>query len=98
VSRTGFTTGVSVALEASRRGVLVATHSQTSAFNLQASLHFLNAIPNALTMEYPRLQQAIWQDLAPPPGLNAAGHIAPPSAPGLGIAPDPLVMQQSLVA
>lgn len=98
VSRTGFTTGVSVALEASRRGVLIATHSQTSAFNLQASLHFLNAIPNALTMEYPRLQQAIWQDLARPPSLNSAGHIAPPSDPGLGIAPDPSVMQQSLVA
>lgn len=93
VSRTGFTMGVAVALEASRRGVLVATHSQTAAFNLQASLHFLNAIPNALTLEYPRLQLAIWGDLAAPPGLNAAGLVPPPAAPGLGLVPNQAVMR-----
>ncbi len=98
VSRTGLTMGVAVALEASRRGVLVATHSQTAAFNLQASLHFLNAIPNALTLEYPRLQLAIWGDLAPPPGLNAAGQIPAPTAPGLGLVPNQAVMRHFQMA
>lgn len=98
VSRTGLTAGLSVALEASRRGVLVATHSQTAAFNLQASLHFLNAIPNALTLEYPRRQLAIWGDLAPAPALNAAGQVPPPAGPGLGLVPNQAVMRQFQMA
>jgi L-rhamnonate dehydratase len=98
VSRVGPTMGIAVALEASRRGIMVATHSQTAAVNLQASLHFLNAIPNALTLEYPRLQLAIWGDLAAPPGLNAAGLVPPPAAPGLGLVPHEAVMRQSRMA
>ncbi len=98
LTRVGFTQAIRVANYALSRGRRVCNHNFTTDINTAASLHFLCAIRNALVMEYCVEPNEIARKLARNPVRFEDGHALLPSEPGLGVEPDPAIIEKYLVS
>jgi len=82
----GFTEAMKIASLAHDRGLVVANHGFTTYINVTAALHFLNAIPNALIVEFAAEEETTLREQITQQKLRAVdGYLAIPDAPGLGI-------------
>ena len=97
LTRCGFTQAMKIADLAHRLGRKVCNHNFTTDINTAASLHFLCAIPHALVMEYCVEPGEISRSLAINPVRIADGYAHLPHEPGLGVEPDPRVIEKYLV-
>lgn len=97
LTRCGFTQAMRIAAYAASRGRKVCNHNFTTDINTAASLHFLCAIPNALVMEYCVEPGEISRSLARNPVRIADGYAHLPQEPGLGVEPNPAVIEKFLV-
>jgi L-alanine-DL-glutamate epimerase-like enolase superfamily enzyme len=97
LTRCGFTQAMAIAAHAHRRGRKVCNHNFTTDINTAASLHFLCAVPNALVMEYCVEPGEISRRLAKLPVRIENGYAHLPSEPGLGVEPNPEVIEKYLV-
>ncbi|HEY6336010.1 MAG TPA: mandelate racemase/muconate lactonizing enzyme family protein [Alphaproteobacteria bacterium] len=97
LTRCGFTQAMKIADIAHRLGRKVCNHNFTTDINTAASLHFLCAIPNALVMEYCVEPSEISRKLAKDPVKIVDGYAHLPKTPGLGVEPDPAVIEKYLV-
>jgi L-alanine-DL-glutamate epimerase-like enolase superfamily enzyme len=97
LTRCGFTQAMEIAAIAHRAGRKVCNHNFTTDINSAASLHFLCAIPNALVMEYCVEPSEISRRLAKKPVRIEGGYAYLPHEPGLGVVPDPAVVEKFLV-
>lgn len=84
VTRTGFTNALVIAKMAARRGLPVCNHAFTTDLNVRASLHFLNAIPNALFLEYCVEPGDLTRRLTRNPVPIQDGFATMPEEPGFG--------------
>jgi L-alanine-DL-glutamate epimerase-like enolase superfamily enzyme len=94
LTRCGFTQAVRVAAYAASRGRKVCNHNFTTDINTAASLHFLCATENALVMEYCVEPSEISRSLAKQPVTIKDGFAYLPSEPGLGVEPDPAIIEK----
>ena len=97
LTRCGLTRAIAIAHEARRRGVRVVNHNFTTDINTAASLHFLCSLPDAFIMEYCVEPGEISRRLAAQPIPVTDGRARLPDAPGLGVEPDPAVIEAYLV-
>ncbi|MFI4980940.1 MAG: mandelate racemase/muconate lactonizing enzyme family protein, partial [Nevskiales bacterium] len=97
LTRCGFTQSMRIAAHAARRGRKVCNHNFTTDINTAASLHFLCAIENALVMEYCVEPSEISRSLARNPVTIKDGYAHLPTEPGLGVEPDPAIIEKYLV-
>jgi L-alanine-DL-glutamate epimerase-like enolase superfamily enzyme len=82
----GFTEAIKIASLAHDRGLVVANHGFTTYINVTAALHFLNAIPNALIVEFVAEEETTLREKITRQRLRAQdGYLSIPDAPGLGI-------------
>jgi L-alanine-DL-glutamate epimerase-like enolase superfamily enzyme len=97
LTRCGLTQAMRIAQLAGQRGVLVINHNFTTDINTAASLHFLASIPNAIVMEYCIEPSEISRALAKRPIAVVDGYAAVPQDPGLGVEPNPAMIEKYLV-
>jgi L-alanine-DL-glutamate epimerase-like enolase superfamily enzyme len=97
LTRTGFTQAIRIADYAMSRGRKVCNHNFTTDINTAASLHFLCATENALVMEYCVEPNEIARKLARNPVVIKDGYAHLPTEPGLGVEPDPAIIEKYLV-
>lgn len=97
LTRCGFTQSMKIAAIAARNGIKVANHCFTTDINVAAALHLLASIPNALILEYGVEPGEIARSLARNPIRVEDGHVAVPHEPGLGVEPNPDVIERYLV-
>ena len=72
-------------------------HNFTTDINVAASLHFLASVPNAFIMEYCVEPSEISRALAKNPIRSSTARPAVPEEPGLGVEPDPAIIEKYLV-
>jgi L-rhamnonate dehydratase len=96
--KTGLTLAMKVAAIAEQRGIPCINHNFSNDFNTAASLHFLSAIPNAFIMEYGYNPADLSRHLTTTSIAVEDGYARVPTAPGLGVEPDPAVIAKYLVA
>jgi L-alanine-DL-glutamate epimerase-like enolase superfamily enzyme len=96
-SRVGLTQAMTIAMLAQSSGIPVVNHTFTTDINVAASLHFLASVPNAFVMEYCVEPSEISRSLARNPIAIVDGHARVPEEPGLGVEPDPAVIEKYLV-
>ena len=97
LTRCGLTQAMKIAALAEQRGRPVINHNFTTDINVAASLHFLASVPNAFIMEYCVEPSEISRSLARNPIAIVDGHAAVPEEPGLGVEPDPAIIEKYLV-
>jgi L-alanine-DL-glutamate epimerase-like enolase superfamily enzyme len=97
LTRCGLTQALKIAALAEQRGLPVINHNFTTDINVAASLHFLASVPNAFIMEYCVEPSEISRSLAKNPIPIVNGHAAVPEEPGLGVEPDPAIIEKYLV-
>ena len=97
VTRCGLTQAMVIAQLANQRGLKIANHNFTTDINTAASLHFLASNPNSLILEYCVEPSEITRNLALTPISVVDGYAKVPDEPGLGIEPDPKVIEKYLV-
>ena len=97
LSRCGFTQSMKIAAIAAEAGIRCANHCFTTDINVAAALHFLASIPNALILEYGVEPGEISRSLAREPIRIVDGHVAVPDTPGLGVEPNPAILERYLV-
>ncbi|MEQ8966733.1 MAG: mandelate racemase/muconate lactonizing enzyme family protein [Azospirillaceae bacterium] len=97
LTRCGLTMALKIAHEAARRGVPVVNHNFTTDINVAASLHFLASVPNAFIMEYCVEPGEISRSLAREPIPVTDGRARVPEGPGLGVEPNPAIIEKYLV-
>lgn len=97
LTRCGLTQAMKIAALAQARGLTCINHNFTTDINTAASLHFLASIPNAFIMEYCVEPSEISRALAKDPIRIENGHAKVPNAPGLGVEPDPAIIEKYLV-
>jgi L-alanine-DL-glutamate epimerase-like enolase superfamily enzyme len=97
LTRCGLTQALKIAALAEQRGLPVINHNFTTDINVAASLHFLASVPNAFIMEYCVEPSEISRSLAKNPIPITEGHAAVPEEPGLGVEPDPAIIEKYLV-
>ena len=97
LTRCGLTQAMKIAQLAAQRGLLVINHNFTTDINTAASLHFLASIPNAIVMEYCVEPSEISRALAKRPIAVIGGYAAVPQEPGLGVEPNPAMIEKYLV-
>ncbi len=97
LTRCGMTQSLRIASEAHQRGLPVANHNFTTDINTAASLHFLASVPNAFVMEYCVEPGEISRSLAKDPIRIVHGVAKVPDAPGLGVEPNPAIIEKYLV-
>jgi L-alanine-DL-glutamate epimerase-like enolase superfamily enzyme len=81
----GLTEAKRIAAAAHDRHLPVVNHSFKTGINLAASLHFLAAVPNAFILEYPISPSPLRDQLTHEQFPVVDGHVAVPTAPGLGV-------------
>jgi L-alanine-DL-glutamate epimerase-like enolase superfamily enzyme len=96
-SRAGLTQAMTIALLAQTRGIPVVNHNFTTDINVAASLHLLASVPNAFVLEYCAEPSDLCRSLARNPIAIVDGHASVPEEPGLGVEPDPVVIEKYLV-
>ena len=97
LARVGLTQTMKIASLAQERGIPCCNHNFTTDINVAASLHFLCSIPNALIMEYCSEPSEISRALAKNPITVDEGYTAVPEEPGLGVEPNPDIIEKYLV-
>ncbi|MBX6323673.1 MAG: mandelate racemase/muconate lactonizing enzyme family protein [Rhodospirillaceae bacterium] len=97
LTRCGLTQAMRIAALAQQRGLTVINHNFTTDINTAASLHFLSSVPNAFILEYCVEPSEISRSLARNPIKVVDGHAAVPTEPGLGVEPDPAIIEKYLV-
>jgi L-alanine-DL-glutamate epimerase-like enolase superfamily enzyme len=97
LTRCGLTQAMTIAALAEQRGLPVINHNFTTDINVAASLHFLASVPNAFIMEYCVEPSEISRALARNPIPIVDGHADVPEEPGLGVEPDPAIIEKYLV-
>jgi L-alanine-DL-glutamate epimerase-like enolase superfamily enzyme len=97
LTRCGLTQALKIAAAAEQRGLPVINHNFTTDINVAASLHFLASVPNAFIMEYCVEPSEISRALARNPIPIEGGHASVPEEPGLGVEPDPAIIEKYLV-
>jgi L-alanine-DL-glutamate epimerase-like enolase superfamily enzyme len=97
LTRCGLTQAMAIAQLAHQHGLPVVNHNFTTDLNVAASLHFLASVPNAFIMEYCVEPSELSRSLAREPIPIVDGHAAVPEAPGLGVEPDPAMIEKYLV-
>ncbi|HEX6143138.1 MAG TPA: mandelate racemase/muconate lactonizing enzyme family protein [Geminicoccaceae bacterium] len=97
LTRCGLTQAMKIAAAAEARGLPVINHNFTTDINVAASLHFLASVPNAFIMEYCVEPSEISRSLARNPIPIRDGHADVPETPGLGVEPDPAIIEKYLV-
>ncbi len=97
LTRCGFTQSMRIAQSAALKGRKVCNHNFTTDINTAASLHFLCAIQNALVMEYCVEPSEISSSLARNPVRIEDGYAHLPTEPGLGVDPNPEIIEKYLV-
>ena len=97
LARCGFTQAMKIASLAHQAGIKVANHCFTTDINVAAALHLLVSIPNARILEYGVEPGEIARRLARQPIVVEDGFVRVPEEPGLGIEPDPAVIERFLV-
>ena len=97
LTRCGLTQAMRIAAHAAAKGIPVANHNFTTDINTAASLHFLAAVPNSLILEYCVEPSEISRALAKNPFRLEDGYFRVPDAPGLGVEPDPALIEKYLV-
>ena len=97
LSRVGLTQAMTIAMLAQSSGIPVVNHNFTTDINVAASLHFLASVPNAFVMEYCVEPSELSRSLARNPIEIVDGHARVPQEPGLGVEPDPAVIERYLV-
>jgi L-rhamnonate dehydratase len=97
LTRCGLTQAMRIAALAEARGLPVINHNFTTDINVAASLHFLASVPNAFIMEYCVEPSEISRSLARNPIPIVDGHADVPDEPGLGVEPDPTIIETYLV-
>ncbi|MDH3771486.1 MAG: mandelate racemase/muconate lactonizing enzyme family protein, partial [Nitrospirota bacterium] len=97
LTRCGLTQAMKIAALAEARGRPVINHNFTTDINVAASLHFLASVPNAFIMEYCVEPSEISRALAKDPIPITDGHAHVPEEPGLGVEPDPAIIEKYLV-
>jgi len=96
LTRCGFTQAMRIASLAQQRGLPCVNHNFTTDINAAASLHFLAAIPNAFIMEYCVEPSEISRNLARNPIKIEGGIAKVPNEPGLGVEPNPEIIDKYL--
>jgi L-rhamnonate dehydratase len=96
-SRVGLTQAMTVAVLAQTRGIPIVNHNFTTDINVAASLHLLASVPNAFILEYCVEPSDLVRSLARNPIAIVDGHARVPEEPGLGVEPDPEVIERYLV-
>jgi L-rhamnonate dehydratase len=96
LTRCGLTQALRIAALAGQRGLPVVNHNFTTDINVAASLHFLASVPNAFIMEYCVEPSEISRRLARNPIPIEDGYARVPDAPGLGVEPDPAIIERYL--
>jgi len=96
-SRVGLTQAMTVALLAQTRGIPVVNHNFTTDINVAASLHLLASVPNAFVLEYCAEPSDLCRSLVRNPIAIVDGHARVPEEPGLGVEPDPEMIEKYLV-
>jgi L-alanine-DL-glutamate epimerase-like enolase superfamily enzyme len=77
-------------------GLPVALHDCTGPFTLLAGVHLAFSAPNAIYQEHVRAYIRTWyQELVPSSVTVQDGHILPPTAPGIGMALLPEVLERA---
>lgn len=97
MTRCGLTQAMKIAASARQRGLKCVNHNFTTEINTAASLHFLAAIPDAFIMEYCVEPSEISRSLSRNPIRIKDGIAKVPQEPGLGVEPDPGVIEKYLV-
>jgi L-rhamnonate dehydratase len=97
LTRCGLTQAIAIAKLAEQRGLMVVNHNFTTDINVAASLHFLASVPNAFIMEYCVEPSEISRSLARNPIPITKGQASVPEEPGLGVEPDPAIIEKYLV-
>lgn len=97
LTRCGITQGMKIALLAAQAGIKVANHCFTTDINVAAALHLLASIPNTLILEYGVEPGEIARSLARDPIVVKDGYVAIPEGPGLGVEPNPDVIDRYMV-
>jgi L-alanine-DL-glutamate epimerase-like enolase superfamily enzyme len=86
-----------VAAMAQQAGIKVANHCFTTDINVAAALHYLASIPNTRILEYGVEPGEIARSLARNPIAVKDGYVQVPEEPGLGVEPNPAVIDRYLV-
>lgn len=97
VTRCGLTQAMMVAQLAHQRGLKIANHNFTTDINTAASLHFLASNPNSLILEYCVEPSEITRSLTLNPIQVVDGWAKVPDEPGLGVEPNPEIIEKYLV-
>lgn len=97
MTRTGLTQAMKIAAAAQQRGLPCINHNFTTDINVAASLHFLCSIPNAFIMEYCVQPSELSRSLAKNPIPIVDGMASVPEEPGLGVEPNPAIIEKYLV-
>lgn len=79
---------MTIADDATSKGIIVANHNVTTDIDAAASLHFLAAVPNAPVLEYCVEPSEISRSLAKSPFKQEDGSTQVPDTPSLGFEPD----------
>ena len=95
----GFTEAMKIASLAHDRGLMVANHGFSTYLNVAAAIHFLNAIPNTLILEFVAEEETTLRDQITVQKIRAHdGYLSILDAPGLGIDLDEEGMRKFRVA
>jgi L-rhamnonate dehydratase len=95
----GFTEAMKIASLAHDRGLMVANHGFSTYLNVAAAIHFLNAIPNTLILEFVAEEETTLRDQITVQKIRAHdGYLNILDAPGLGIDLDEEGIQKFRVA
>ncbi len=97
LTRCGISKAMEIAALAHTRGIPCANHNFTTDINVAASLHFLCSIPNPVLMEYCNEPSEISRALSRDPIRIVDGYATVPEEPGLGVEPDPDMLEKYLV-
>lgn len=92
----GLTEALRIAALAIEHGIAIHPHTSLTGLNMAASLHLLSVIPNAGYFEADcTAYNPLRDDLcAGSPVVTAAGRVAPPAGPGLGITVDETALER----
>ncbi len=97
LTRCGLTQSIQIANLAHVRGIPCINHNFTTDINTAASLHFLSSIPNSFIMEYCVEPGEISRSLVKNPVEIVDGYARVPDGPGLGVEPNPEIIEKYLV-
>ena len=95
----GFTEAMKIAAMAAQHGLPVANHGFTTYINVAAALQWLNAVPNALIVEFVAQEDTNLRESLTRQKIRARdGYLEMPQSPGLGVELDEEVLARFRVS